>query len=107
LGTRPEPEFLREVLQKHQGRLWIDTTVRDKQLLGESGVLSAAWKQLFIDYQDSFVVGVDTFSVNRWHHFKEVTDDIRQWLGQLPPEVAQKLAFDNAYGLFKPYLKNL
>jgi hypothetical protein len=105
MGTRPQPDFLRPILQKYQGRLWIDTTVRDKQLLGEDGKLDSAWVKLFTDYADSFVIGVDTFSVNRWKTFSMVTDDIRAWLNQLPVEVRHKLAFDNAYGLFEDYIK--
>lgn len=102
LGTRPEAAFLREVLERHPDHLYIDTTVRDRQLLGEEGVLSDEWRTLFIDYQDRFTVGVDTFSVNRWNTFDKVTQDIRRWLAQLPEPVAHKLAYGNAHGLFFP-----
>ncbi|WP_237263492.1 amidohydrolase family protein [Thiomicrorhabdus immobilis] len=99
LGTRPEPEFLRGVLTKYPQNLFIDTSVRDKQLL-ESGELTDDWKKLFIDYQDQFTVAVDTFSVNRWNTFDLVVQDIRSWLADLPDEVVRKLAYDNAYKLF-------
>lgn len=99
LGTRPEPWYLRDVLERHPENLYIDTSVRDKQLLAHGG-LSDEWKALFIDYQDRFTVAVDTFSVNRWNTFDSVVVDIHTWLGELPEEVAQKLAYDNAYKLF-------
>lgn len=102
MGTRPEADYLRQVLERHSQNLYIDTTVRDRQLLGEHDQLSSEWRQLFIDYQDRFTVGVDTFSVNRWNTFAEVTQQIRQWLSQLPDSVAHKLAYGNAYGLFFP-----
>jgi len=105
LGTRPEPWYLREVLERHPNNLYIDTSVRDKQLLENEG-LSEEWKSLFIDHQDRFTVAVDTFSVNRWHTFDLVVKDINTWLDDLPENVAQKLAYDNAYKLFfaKPEL---
>ncbi|HHS99486.1 MAG TPA: amidohydrolase [Thiomicrospira sp.] len=99
LGTTPEPEFLRSVLKRHPNNLYIDTSVRDKQLL-ETGRLSAEWQALFIDYQDHFMVAVDTFSVNRWNTFDSVVKDIHDWLDDLPSEVSKKMAYDNAYKLF-------
>lgn len=99
MGTNPNPDFLRFVLKRHSKNLYIDTSVRDKQLL-KTGKLTPAWRKLFIDYQDNFTVAVDTFSVNRWNTFDSVIKDIHTWLADLPPEVADKLAYRNAYGLF-------
>jgi len=98
LGTTPEPDFLRAVLTRHPTNLFIDTSVRDKQLL-KTGGLTKEWQTLFIDYQDRFMIAVDTFSVNRWNTFDSVVADIHNWLGDLPPEVSKKLAYDNAYNL--------
>lgn len=99
LGTKPQPEFLQKVLERFPHNLYIDTSVRDKQLL-ETGKLTKEWRQLFIQNQDRFMVAVDTFSVNRWKTFDSVIKDIHTWLADLPPEVADKLAYRNAYGLF-------
>lgn len=98
LGTRPHPWVLRAALEKHPNNLYIDTSVRDKQLLMTGG-LTPMWKQLFIDFQDRFMVAIDTFSVNRWHTYDLVVKDIHDWLDDLPEEVAQKIAYDNAYNL--------
>jgi predicted TIM-barrel fold metal-dependent hydrolase len=98
LGTKPEVGLLRKMLTKYPENLYIDTSVRDKQLL-ETGGLNKDWKQLFIDYQDRFMVAIDTFSVNRWQSYALVVKDINDWLDDLPEEVAQKIAFDNAYKL--------
>lgn len=105
MGTRPQPDFLRQVLQRHPHNLYIDTSVRDTLLLGTDGYsdhrgLTPEWKRLFIDYQDRFMVAVDTFSVNRWKTFDSVVTDIREWLSQLPEPVARKLAYENAQRLF-------
>lgn len=106
LGTTPEPGFLREVLNRHPSNLYIDTSVRDKQLLATE-TLSPDWQALFIDFQDRFMIAVDTFSVNRWDTFDSVVADIHDWLNDLPPEVSKKLAYDNAYNLLmKPMNAN-
>ena len=99
MGTRPEPAFLREVLARHPEGLYIDTSVRDDRIIPEGEILPE-WRQLFIDHADRFLVGVDTFSVNRWQHFDQVAAKIRRWLDQLPPDVARQLAHENAEQLF-------
>ena len=98
LGTKPHPWILREALDKYSQNLYIDTSVRDKQLL-RVGNLTPLWKKLFVDYQDNFMVAIDTFSVNRWKTYDAVVKDIHDWLDDLPPEVAQKIAYGNAYKL--------
>ncbi len=100
LGTRPEPAFLRGVLERHPERLFIDTSVRDERFLHQ-GRLRPEWRRLFTDHADRFLVGVDTFSVNRWRHFDAVVATMRRWLTQLPPPVARRLAFENARELFE------
>ena len=100
LGTQPEPQFLAEMLQKHPQNLYIDTTVRDADFVDAQGKLKAEWHNFFNAHSDKILVGVDTFSVNRWHNFDTVVGQIRHWLGQLPPQTAQKLAYQNAQGLF-------
>lgn len=99
MGTRPTANYLREILNHTPKTLYIDTSVRDQQLLGDNQQLDPGFKQLFLYYPDQFMVGVDTFSVNRWKKFDDVTQDIRTWLSQLPKEVAQKIAYSNAYEL--------
>jgi len=95
LGTRPFPDFIRSVLKKYPNHLYIDTSVRDKQLL-ETQRVGNDWRALFTDYQDRFLVAIDTFSVNRWNTYGLVVTDINRWLNDLPPEVAEKLAYRNA-----------
>ena len=100
LGTQPEPQFLAKMLQKHPHNLYIDTTVRDAEFVDAQGKLKAEWRDFFTTHANKILVGVDTFSVNRWHNFDAVVAQIRHWLGQLPPEVAHQLAYENARGLF-------
>ena len=42
------------------------------------------------------LVGVDTYRSERWHDYPLASARIRQWLAQLPPELAEALARGNA-----------
>jgi hypothetical protein len=99
LGTDPEPEAIAPVLERHP-RLYADTSVRDGRFVDEQGRLRPRWRALFVARADQITVGVDTFWTRRWKRFGAVTDEIRGWLVQLPPEVADKLAYGNAEKLF-------
>lgn len=100
LGTQPEPKFLNGMLQKYPNNLYIDTTVRDGEFVDKNGKLKSEWRDFFTQNASRLLVGVDTFSVNRWVTFDKVVTEIRHWLGQLPPGVADKMAYQNAAGLF-------
>ena len=96
LGADPDPTVLRAALARHPHGLFIDTSVRDQRFLDEDGQLLPEWRALFLDHPNRFVVGVDTYSLPRWQSFDEVAATIRQWLDQLPPSVARRIARDNA-----------
>jgi predicted TIM-barrel fold metal-dependent hydrolase len=55
---------------------------------------------LILKYPDRFVVGSDTWVNQRWSAYDEIMGAYRRWLGELPPEVAQRIAWGNAAGLF-------
>lgn len=99
LGTFPVPDLLDAMLEKHGGRLWIDTSVRDERIAPE-GVLLPEWRALFERHEQRFVVGVDAFSVNRWRHYGEVVARIRAWTDDLPEPLRGNLLRDNAARLF-------
>lgn len=105
LGTVPEPPVVQAVLERHvQRALWIDTSVRDDRI-APGGQLLLEWRQLFKAHPTRFVVAVDTFSAHRWGRYGEVTTQIRQWVGGLPPELQERLLWRNAETLFEPWLR--
>jgi amidohydrolase family protein len=63
------------------------------------GKLDPAWRELFVRRPDRFMVGTDTWVPSRWASYGEVQADTRAWLRQLPPEVARRLAMENAEAL--------
>lgn len=97
-GTYPCTELLADYLRRYPA-LRVDLSVRDGRLAPD-GVLAEQWRQLFLDFPERFLVGVDTFSVKRWERFDGVVETMRAWLAQLPPDVARRLAHDNAAELF-------
>ncbi|MGM0517354.1 MAG: amidohydrolase family protein [Pseudomonadota bacterium] len=96
LGADPDPTVLRAALARHPQGLFIDTSVRDERFLDASGELLPEWRALFLDHPNRFLVGVDTYSLPRWRRFDQATATIRQWVDQLPPSVARRIARENA-----------
>ena len=47
-----------------------------------------------------FVLGTDTFTPERWHYVVEHARWSRQWLADLPSDVARKIAYENGDRLF-------
>ena len=66
----------------------------------EDGVLTPAWRALFIAQPDRFLVGSDTWVNERWERYGETIAWYRRWLAQLPPPVAAAIAHGNGERLF-------
>ena len=59
------------------------------------------WRRLFEQYPDRFIVGSDTWVNERWGQYASIMNGYRDWLAELPQEVAEKIAFRNAERLFR------
>ncbi|MDB5914282.1 MAG: amidohydrolase 2 [Ramlibacter sp.] len=66
----------------------------------EGGQLCPEWRQLLLKYPSRFVLGSDTWINPRWESYDDTMRSYRRWLGGLPADVAQRIAWDNAAGLF-------
>jgi hypothetical protein len=83
---------------------------RYPQLMGElsyrpgltcdAGKLCPEWRALLLKYPGRFLLGSDTWINPRWQYFDELMKGYRAWLGELPPEVAKRIAWDNGAALF-------
>jgi len=67
-----------------------------KSEVAASGQLDPRWKELFLRHPDRFMVGTDTWITPQWDRFPEIQARVRGWLGQLPRDVAEKIAYRNA-----------
>lgn len=69
-------------------------------LTDAGGGLSAEWKALLMEFPQRFLVGSDTWVNARWQSYESLMQEARRWLGDLPPEVARRIAWDNGAALF-------
>ena len=69
-------------------------------LVCDNDQLCPAWRALLLKYPDRFVIGSDTWVNQRWQSYESLMQGYRTWLGGLPPDVAQKVAWGNAARLF-------
>ena len=91
------PERVRDLLRRYP-TLWCDLAFRSD--LAAGGRLDADWRALFLDFPDRFLVGTDTFTPERWHYVIEHAGWARGWLGDLPADTAERLAWRNGEALF-------
>jgi hypothetical protein len=80
--------------------LWADLAVRNSDV-APGGVLDREWRALLTRHSDRFLVGTDTWVTSRWEALPGSIEEVRRYLGQLPREVAEKIAFRNAERLFR------
>ncbi len=95
------PDKVREMLRKHKN-LWCDLAFRSDHASGAK--VDPAWRAAFLEFPERFLLGTDTFTPERWYYVGEHAKWARQWLADLPPEVAQRLAWQNGETLFTPLL---
>jgi Amidohydrolase len=98
-GMNASPATVGRILDAHPN-LWVDLALRTDVAPG--GRLDPAWAALFERYPDRFLIGTDTWVVSQWTRLPELMSRVRGWLRQLPPEIAQQIAYANAEHLFGP-----
>ena len=105
-GGSAEPAMLEGLLGRNPNLL-VDLSgmhyQRTPRLASEKGPLDPAWKALIEKFPDRFLMGIDVWAPRL---FEPATLDrllawTRRILGELPPEVAQKVAYRNAARLFR------
>ncbi len=66
----------------------------------DQGKLCPEWRALLLKYPNRFMIGSDTWVNQRWQYYDDLMKGYRTWLGDLPPDVARKIAWGNGAGLF-------
>ena len=66
----------------------------------EGGKLCPEWRALMLKYPSRFMIGSDTWVNQRWQYYDELMKGYRAWLGDLPAEVARRIAWENGATLF-------
>jgi len=91
------PDKVRAMLRQHP-RLWCDLAFRSDHATG--GKVDTAWRAAFLEFPDRFLLGTDTFTPERWYYLPEHARWSRQWLADLPAEVADRIAWKNGETIF-------
>ena len=96
-GFSTAPARVNELLEKHPG-LMGELSYRGGITSGDK--LSAEWRTLFASHSSRFVIGSDTWINERWFAYDGIMKTYRDWLAQLPPDQAARIAHGNAERLF-------
>jgi hypothetical protein len=95
--------------------VWIELSAKDPWHYGgladDDGKLKENWKKVLLQYPDRFMVGTDpvwnAHQRDRWYeadegwlHYDKFINFHRNWLGQLPKQVEEKIRLTNALEFF-------
>ena len=98
-----DPTEIRSMLKKHKN-LWSDLAFRDEHATDRK--VDKAWRKLFQDFPNRFMIGTDTFAPERWFYVVEHANWSRAWPKDLPKSLAENIAWRNAMTLADWALKN-
>jgi hypothetical protein len=93
-GMNASPAMIGELLERFPG-LTTEVSLRAADISSD-GRLDPAWRELLLRHADKVMVGTDTWATFRWPEYAELVEQHRRWLAQLPPDVAEKIAYRNA-----------
>jgi hypothetical protein len=96
-GMSTPPARVDELLGRYS-RLYGELSYRGGIVEGDA--LSPAWRALFAKYPERFLLGSDTWVPERWPEVPAIMQSYRAWLSQLPPDVAERIAWRNGARLF-------
>jgi hypothetical protein len=97
-GMSSGPQAVGALLDRYRN-LWVDLAIRNGDV-APGGTLDPGWRALFLRHPDRFLAGTDTWVTSRWEALPGSVTEVRGYLGQLPRDVAEKIAFRNAERLF-------
>ena len=97
-GMSDPPDVISRMFDRHKN-LWIDISIREYEI-APNEKLAPEWEKLFLEYADRITIGSDTWINAQWNNYEAIIAFDRNWLAQLPDEVARQIAFENAKRLF-------
>jgi Predicted metal-dependent hydrolase of the TIM-barrel fold len=97
-GMSSGPQAVGALLDRYPN-LWVDLAIRNGDV-APGGTLDPGWRAVFLRHSDRFLAGTDTWVTSRWEALPGSVAEVRAYLTQLPPDVAEKIAYKNAERLF-------
>ncbi|MDH5446933.1 MAG: TatD family hydrolase [Gammaproteobacteria bacterium] len=95
-------ERVEQMMSKYRN-LWADLSFR-RDAFG-NGQFIGDWRNVLIKYAERFLLGIDTYSPQRWLQIKQVMQWQRELLNGLPAGVAKKIAYKNGELLIQGFAK--
>jgi len=109
------PAQAREVLSAHPN-VWMTVSKKEKEqealsdpvkaarlgekMINSCGQLKNGWAKVLTDFSDRLMFATDAHKLSRWDEYAKPVALWRGILGQLPPDVAERIAFRNAERLY-------
>ena len=97
-GMSADASTVSQVLTSYPN-VWVELALRSDVAPG--GRLDPHWSAVFQQHPDRFMIGTDTWITPQWTRLPQLMGAVRGWLDQLPRDLAERIAFGNAEGLFK------
>ena len=101
-GMSTPPAEIGRMLERYP-RLFAELSYRYEVAAG--GIVEPVWRDLFLRFPDRFIYGTDTWIPMRWNTVIPLARAARDWLSDLPPEVAENIAYRNAERIFSISIK--
>ena len=101
-GMSTPPAEIGRMLERYP-RLFAELSYRYEVAAG--GIVEPVWRDLFLRFPDRFIYGTDTWIPMRWNTVIPLARAARDWLSDLPSEVAENIAYRNAERIFSISIK--
>jgi hypothetical protein len=96
-GLKTPPRLVGTMLELHRN-LWAELSQRAD--IAPDGQLAPEWRDLFERFPDRFMLGSGTYNNEFWFRYSLTLALAREWLRQLRPALAERIAHQNALDLF-------
>lgn len=93
-------ETVRELLVL-QDNLWADLSFRYD--IFPNTTFLPGWEQVIVEHADRFLLGIDTYTPQRWLQINEVMQWQRGLLDALPDDAARLIAYENGERILQQY----
>lgn len=84
---------VKELLDRYP-KLWADLSFR--WMIISEGNFEPGWRELLINHADRFMLGVDTYTPQRWVEIDETLEWYEEMFALLPDDVANRIRYQNA-----------
>ena len=95
--------IISKLMDKHRN-LWADLSFRYEII--NNGRIMPAWQKLLTEHGDRFLLGIDTYTPQRWLNIDNIMQQQQELLAALPADIARKIAYENGERLVKSYDNN-